>query len=145
MRLAMRRPFEARFKILRLADSVWPAWVHPSLDRRYACGSAGCWFSLGDRGCRPRLLGNLALYKFRALSRISLHRFSRLFEGLPTSQFHALTAYVQSPQHMIPRPGPAVVRGVLLPCTGESEPGSTRLKIEAMAPIAQEAREFRSV
>jgi hypothetical protein len=78
------------------------AWVHPSMGLLMGLLLAGCWVVWAGVERRTRLIwqvGGLGMALIPGLSGVNS---AHLFEGLPPEQFRLLSAYVQSPQHMIP-------------------------------------------
>jgi len=79
------------------------AWVHPSMGLQMGLWLAACWVLWAAVERRAILLWQIAWLGITLVPGLIGMDSSRLFEGLSAEQFRLLTAYVQSPQHMIPR------------------------------------------
>jgi hypothetical protein len=78
------------------------AWVHPSMGLQMGLLLAGCWVVWACVERRARLLGRIVWLAIALIPGLAGVNSARLFEGLPPEQFRLLSAYVQSPQHMVP-------------------------------------------
>ncbi len=80
-------------------------WIHPTVGLQLALTLIASWMLWGLSGRtwkRPiEAIGILALAQLPNLMR-SMAQSKALFEGLPTEDFTLLTAWLQSPQHMLP-------------------------------------------
>lgn len=101
--LAMALSRSPRVQMLSTLPIGLAAWVHPSLGLQMGMWLAGCWVVWACLESRPRLVSFAPLIGIALYPGLAGVDSSRLFEGLPADQFRVLTAYIQSPQHMIPR------------------------------------------
>lgn len=85
------------------------AWVHPSVGLQLALLLGGTWLGLGllERASGVSLRGALMAVALLALGLapafyLQVGQADALFRGMAPEDFYVVTAYIQSPQHMMP-------------------------------------------